>query len=201
MKLLPFVFAMMLSASASAITLECTVVDGSLPESPPAPVQPAPTPTPPPVAQPSPTPSPPPEGSPYEVVVSSIDPYRNFQYPDDRLTDGVVAYKFTTKSSTAYGVFNNAIRPGGKYRTAWISKHPGNPDLDGLGRACFDGGYELSLVRWKVGNPVGVSGCQLQPNTTYYYNVKMAHESNLMNNQCSKREGCPYFIQVNFKEE
>jgi len=186
-----FLLALLLTGTASALTLECTVVDGTAP---------TPTPTPPPVTQPKPEP---PQTSCQQapkVKIKTFDLYRN-AHRDDGSKDETVSYRFVTDGSTAYGNISVASLLPNAYHTAWISDCPGEIPVTALGDRCVAQSYEAANLGWWQGNKSPEAWrCLLKPNSTYYLNVRHANRANIMGTTCSSTQ-CRYRIQTGYRRQ
>jgi hypothetical protein len=128
-------------------------------------------------------------------VAATFDIYNGGSTTTHNLNDQIKAFPFTTNgSTTARGQLNTAYTANSpSVRTTWISNCPGDSievARSEVGVYCTTEGYENTVLRY--GQDAFTYQCQLQPNTTYYFNVKNARLNDMNTSSCTG-SNCPFY--------
>jgi hypothetical protein len=103
----------------------------------------------------------------------------------------------TDSSTTKSGILETHYTPTNPtVRTMWITKCPGESiesAIDnGRGSKAISGGSEAAVLRWTQNR--NSRDFYLEPNSTYYLQVKNAFEGNINRSTCSNN--CPFYLML-----
>ena len=109
----------------------------------------------------------------------------------------IMSFKLSTVAELRKGAFNIAYtttNPATKIIT--VSTCPGDVNVSALPAACVAQGYETAKARYSTYEPPLSYECNLDPNKTYYVNVKSATKADPNTSTCSATN-CPFFFSIN----